>query len=205
MIPKIITINERDNIDEIISVFARQCDIGLSHRIVISPEKDELTVDQIHLMQKDIQVVFSKKILVVLQEVDGSSNEVQNSLLKCLEEDSERIQFLFLVKNPALLLPTILSRCTSAEPRLSFHRSESPESFLDVFSFQSNSDVTKESAVGKIDAFIISQSIKNNHILHHLLTIRKLIIDNNMNPFLALDDILIFLSKTSTMNVIHGK
>jgi len=205
VIPKIITTDKRDNINEIISGFAKQCDIDLSHRMVISPEKNELTVEQIHLMQKDIQVMFSKKILVVLQGVDDSGNEVQNSLLKCLEEDSERIQFLFLVKNPALLLPTILSRCALTGPRPFFHKSESFKSLLDIFSFQNNSDATKETAVGKIDAFIASASVKNNHTLHNLLTIRKLIIDNNINPVLALDNILIFFSKTSTMNVIHGK
>lgn len=205
MIPKIVTINEGDKIDEIISDFAIQQGIEPSHRIVVRPEKEELTVDQIHLLQKDIQVVFSKKVLVVLLGVDYSSNEVQNSLLKCLEEDSDRILFLFLINNPARLLSTILSRCMMVEPRPVLRKHASLEKYSDIFSFQKNSEVSKEGAIEKIDRYIQLSSLKNHRILHHVLQIRKLIIDNNMNPVLALDYILIFLSKTSTMKVIYEK
>lgn len=203
MIPKIITITEGENVDTLISVFAKKNNIEPSHRIVVRPEKDELTVMQIHLMQKDIQVAFSKKVLVVLRNVDYSSNEVQNALLKCLEDDSERIQFLLLVTNPERLLSTIRSRCAMIESRPVSHKSEVIHDYSALFSFQKNSDVTKDEAVERIDMFLQSSSLKEHHVLHHLLFIRKLIIDNNMNPVLALDNILIFLSKTSTMKVIH--
>ncbi len=207
MIPRIITINEGDDSDKILSDFATECGIELAYRIVVQPEKEELTVEQIHLMQKDIQVSFSKMVLVALKGVDDSSIEVQNSLLKCLEEDAERIQFLFLVKNPARLLSTILSRSsllyiynTAPTDKLALIKDVS-----DLFSFQNNSDATKEDAVERIDSHLLSSLPKDMKTLHHLLVIRKLIIDNNMNPLLALDNILIFLSKTSTMNASHGK
>lgn len=205
VIPKIIVVNEGDEGSEIISQFAHQQDIEASHRIVVRPEKDGLTVDQIHLMKKDIQVSFSKKVLVVLQGVDDSSSEVQNSLLKCIEEDSERILFLFLVKNPNRLLSTVLSRCAMVETGRNLPKLRLSKSDVDIFSFKNNSEATKEEAVERIDQYIQYSSLKDHKILRHLLKMRKLIMDNNMNPVLALDNILIFLSKTGTMKLTHEK
>ena len=205
MIPKIYTVYDKDAYEKVVSQFARQHGIDPSHIIVVRPEKEELTVDQIHLMQKDIQVAFSKTVLIVLLGVDDSSAEVQNSLLKCLEEDSERILFLFLVKNSARLLPTILSRCSLVETKPTIGTSEPPTGNSSIFSFQKNTDVTKNEALDRIDQFIQFSSLKDSKILRHILQIRKLIADNNMNPILALDTILIFLSQTSRMSIIHEK
>ncbi len=205
MIPKIITINKVEEIEAIVSDFATKSNIELSHRIIVLPEKDELMLEQIHLMQKDIRISFSKEVLVTLVGVDDSSSEVQNSLLKCLEEDSERIQFLLLVKNPNRLLPTIVSRCSIIIHKSSENINLETKETTNIFSFQNNTDVTKEEAVKRIDTYIEYSSLSHVKVLRHLLTIRKLLLDNNMNPLLALDNILIFLVKTSTMNTIHGK
>lgn len=205
VIPKIIQINASDNIDEIISQYAKRSGISSSHRIVVVPEKEELTVEQIHLFQKDIQVSFSALVLVVLVGVDNSSSEVQNSLLKCIEEESERISFLFLVKNPTRLVPTIVSRCATVELVPQTHSIEKKEDFKELFSLSQNSESTKEEAVNKIDRFLMYSSLTDSSVLRHALTIRKLITDNNMNPVLALDHILIFLSKTSTMKAVNEK
>ena len=206
VIPKILTIFEGDAVDTIVVHYATVSGIDASHRIVVQPEKEELTVEQIHILQKDLQVAFSQKVFVALTGVDNSSNEVQNSLLKLLEEDSERINFLLLVKNPERLVSTILSRCTLVESTQKYKvEQSSPGDSAHIFSYQNNSEVSKEEAVARINKYIQSSSLVDHAILSHLLTIRKLIIDNNINPVLALDTILIFLSKTSTMNVNNEK
>lgn len=205
MIPQILTITDESTADVTITQFAMQNGIDASQIFDIKPEKDELTVEQIHLLQKDIQISFTKKVLVVLRMVDTSSSEVQNSLLKCLEEDSVRIQFLLLVKNYSRLLPTILSRCTVIQHHPLERNLKAVEKYEEFFSFKNNSDSTKEDAVAKIDAFIDFSKLQDIHLLHYILTMRKLVIDNNMNPVLALDNILIFLLKTSTMNAKHEK
>lgn len=205
VIPKIITVTDISKADELGFLFAHDNGIEASHVLVVAPEKEELTVDQIHLFQKDIQYIYSKKLLVVLVGVDASSAEVQNSLLKSLEEESDRIQFLLLVKNKHLLLPTIISRCATEEHAVFSPHFQKEEISLPPFSFQRNSESTKEMAVERIDSYIQSSSMSSVSILAHLLRMRKLIIDNNVNPILALDEILIFLSKASTMKVINGK
>jgi len=203
VIPKIIITSDGDSIENIVQQFATQYEILPSHQIVVAPEKDELLVEQIHQLQTDIKVSFSREVLVVLQGVDASSNEVQNSLLKSIEEDSERILFLLLVNNPARLIPTILSRCTLVNQKLNVSQEQPVDVPLDLFSFQNNTDVKKEEAVERIDQYIQFSKIINVKVLHYILTIRKLVIDNNMNPVLALDTILLFLTKTSSIKAIH--
>lgn len=205
MIPQILINIDESTIETHIFQFAHTHDISDAHVIMIKPEKDELTVDQIHLLRKDIQYVFKEKILVAIVALDASSNEVQNSLLKCLEEESERIQFLFVVKNPTRLLPTILSRCTIIPHNLGEQVEKKVNSYENYFSFQNNSECTKEQAIEKIDTFIQHSKLKNHAVLRKILDIRKLVIDNNVNPILALDHILLFLSKTGTMKVANEK
>ncbi|MCX6732922.1 MAG: hypothetical protein NTV98_05275 [Candidatus Roizmanbacteria bacterium] len=205
MIPQILTIIDETAIETCISQFAHQNEIIPAQTIIVRPEKEEITVEHIHLLRKDIQFSFKGKVLVVILALDNSSIEVQNSLLKCLEEDSERIQFLFVVHNPTRLLPTILSRCSVVHHDLSTRVEKSIASYEDIFSFQNNSDSTKEDAVSKIDSYIEYSKLKDHRVLRTMLNIRKLIIDNNVNPILALDHILIFLSKTSTMKVSNEK
>lgn len=80
------------------------------------------------------------------------------------------------------------------------------EDYTKVFSFAKNSEVSKEISIERIDQFILSSpSLKTLKALHYLLQTRKLIMDNNMNPVLALDSILLFLSKASNMKALHEK
>lgn len=207
VIPKIITILDEKNGEDIIQLFIREHKIDNSHVLVLRPEKEELTIDQIRQMQKDVNVSFSKEVLVVLYNLDISGSEVQNSLLKILEEQSERIHFVLLVKDAARLLPTIVSRCTlmpNRNPPIDEDKSLITDP-LEYFSFKTNSDATKDGATTKIDQFLNSGTIRRGKNLRYILTMRKLLIDNNMNPILALDSILLFLSKTGTMKVPHAK
>lgn len=208
VIPKIITLNTYEDGEDSLLRVASELAIEPSYIIAVRPEKDELTVEQIHQMQKDIQVSFTKKVLVVLFGFDSSSSEVQNSLLKSLEEDSERIQFLFPVLNAERIIPTVLSRCTltkidvSVDTITKSHISDAPKA---IFIYQNNTDSTKEQAVEKIDYYLQNTSLCEIQTLRHILFLRKLIEDNNMNPVLALDSILIFISKTSTMKSSYDK
>jgi len=137
--------------------------------------------------------------------VDDSSSEVQNALLKSLEEDAERITFLLVVKNPSRVLSTIRSRCTLIYNHLSSLALKTEKETPVHFSFAENSEVNKETAVQRIDLYIQSSKVRDVATLAHILSIRSLIIDNNMNPVLALDEILLFLTKNSTIKERHEK
>jgi len=208
VIPKIIPIHNAEDGEAVVQQLIIDNKIDPSHILLVKPEKEELTIDQIRQMQKDLQVTFSKQVLIVLYSLDNSSIEVQNSLLKILEEESERFLFILLVNDVTRLLPTINSRCSLINrTNIVSHDKERHkiENVRDFFSLKSNSDATKEMAVTKIDVFLQSGTINNTSHLQHILTIRKLILNNNMNPILALDSILLFLIKKGTMKVPNDK
>ncbi len=201
MIPQIQIISPTASLEDLVAACALKYHISPSHRIIIQPENDELTVEQIHLMQRDIQVSFSQTVLVALCGVDNSSAEVQNALLKSLEEDSSRILFLLLVTQPSRLLTTIRSRCSILDMPSLPHRNQAQPLDSEVFSWKLNTAASKEEALNRIDTYLENNPPHNLKTLSHILSIRKLLMDNNMNPVLALDSILIFLTKTGTMKL----
>lgn len=52
-----------------------------------------------------------KRRVFILDEADGLSNEIQNALLKTLEEPPRSSSFILVTSRPDLLLPTVRSRC----------------------------------------------------------------------------------------------
>ncbi len=208
MMPKIIIIHDEREGEKAIQHIIAENKISPSHVLILKPDKEELRIEQVRQMQKDVQVSFSKRLLVVLYSLDDSGAEVQNSLLKVLEEESDRLLFILLVKNTSRLLPTIISRCSLIpQEALSSGNPEVKTTVnpLEFFSFQKNSDSTRDEAIAKIDTFLLSHALRNRTQLRFLLTHRNLIIDNNMNPTLALDSILLFLSKPGSMKVPNEK
>jgi hypothetical protein len=65
VIPQILTITDESAADAIVMQFALQNRIETSQIFDIQPEKDELTVDQIHLLQKDIQISFTRNFFSI--------------------------------------------------------------------------------------------------------------------------------------------
>ena len=208
VIPQIITIVDENERDSFIRQYIFDKKIDPSHVLILKPEKDELSIDQVRQLQKDVCVSFEKEVLIGIYSLDNSGIEVQNSLLKIIEEQGDRLSFLLLVTDPVRLLPTILSRCS-----LIYYGSKEPHhqedgvitDCIDHFSFIKNSDTTKGEAVARIDHLLRSHTISSSKILTHILSIRKLVLENNMNPLLALDSILLFLTKPGTIKVLNAK
>lgn len=55
--------------------------------------------------------IAGERRVVLIERADGASEQVQNALLKVLEEPTERHMFILVADEPARLLPTIRSRC----------------------------------------------------------------------------------------------
>ena len=73
----------------------------------------EITVDQIRAVSDDAWVLpneASRKVYII-SEADRMNTPAQNAALKLLEEPPNGALFLLCVTNPALLLPTVRSRC----------------------------------------------------------------------------------------------
>lgn len=76
-------------------------------------KRREILVGQVRFISADAQVMpneASVKVYVI-QNVDLMNQAAQNALLKLLEEPPASAAFVLCAANPALLLPTVRSRC----------------------------------------------------------------------------------------------
>lgn len=88
--------------------------------------KKEIVVDQIREMNDDACVLPNEaaRKVYLIAEADKMNPAAQNAALKLLEEPPNGAVFLLCVTNPALLLPTVRSRC---EERRSAAAEEAPD------------------------------------------------------------------------------
>ena len=75
--------------------------------------KKEIPVDLIRRMAADAQILpnESERKVYLIEDADSMNAAAQNAALKLLEEPPRGVFFLLCVSNPALLLPTVRSRC----------------------------------------------------------------------------------------------
>ena len=52
-----------------------------------------------------------RRKVYIIEDADTMNTQAQNALLKLLEEPPESVAFILCAANPALLLPTVRSRC----------------------------------------------------------------------------------------------
>lgn len=201
VIPQIIVINNETETKDIVHDYAERFSVSPVHITTITPEKEELTVEQIRDLHLMTRFSTTNPTLIAIFALDESSAEVQNMLLKTLEELSERYIFLLFVKSIERLAATIRSRCLvrSLVPPQAQMMQKTEISPVEYFSFANNSETTREDAIKKIDDYLIRSSINSVECMKHILKIRSLIANNNVDPGMGLDSILLFCSKHSTM------
>ncbi|MBI2932360.1 MAG: DNA polymerase III subunit delta' [Planctomycetes bacterium] len=75
--------------------------------------KREIEIDQIRELLRELsfRAVDDKPRIVIVDEAERMNEESQNCLLKTLEEPPDRCVIVLISASPALLLPTIVSRC----------------------------------------------------------------------------------------------
>jgi len=204
VIPNIFVISNAEQIEEVVSSRSKQESIPEAYITRIFPEKEELVVDQIKELSLITRLSSAQLSLISIVGLDYSSDEVQNKLLKSLEELSERFEFLIFVYHPERLLSTIKSRCSIINLNKTHALSKGNETpAADFFSFQSNTEISRESAIQKIDEFLSHAILKDVQSVKHILHIRSLIENNNVNPSMGLDSILLFFMKHSTIKHKH--
>lgn len=96
-------------------------DISLSW---INSDSKPLSIIQVRQMISDLQffVPTGQVRYVIVLQIDQASEEAQNALLKTLEEEIESTQFIITACDKSQVLPTVLSRCTVKNVRLSYQQ-----------------------------------------------------------------------------------
>ena len=76
-------------------------------------KRREILVDQVRFVSADAQVMPNEAgvKVYVIHDADLMNPAAQNALLKLLEEPPASAAFVLCASNPALLLPTVRSRC----------------------------------------------------------------------------------------------
>jgi len=76
-------------------------------------DKREIVVDQMRelLRELSMKTASPQRRIVLVDEAERLNEEAQNAFLKTLEEPPHRCIIILVTASPALLLPTIVSRC----------------------------------------------------------------------------------------------
>lgn len=213
MIPLILMSADKEQTEEYIKKLVQTHGILPYYLFRIEKIKNEITIDQIRSVSKQITVSMGTKQLFVVYDFDTASGEAQNAFLKTLEEKNEFNLFVLVVSNPETILPTIRSR--SKVIRLDTQKErqadEEVQRFIenipksDGLAFLGDPlvcGVTREKVLELFEEFTFifkkrleKGSLPAAHIIKKLLSLKQLTQSNNLNPQLTLDNFLIFVKK----------
>ncbi|OGK21799.1 hypothetical protein A2866_03485 [Candidatus Roizmanbacteria bacterium RIFCSPHIGHO2_01_FULL_39_8] len=219
MLPIILISQKITSAKKFLREFADEEKIAPYDIFTYSPLKNEITIHQIREIKKNVRMKTGFPRLIVLFDFDSASSEAQNAFLKTLEEKGEENFFVLVVKNEAKLLPTIRSR--SRTQRLTSAKDEKIAedplykllaliqrgTDLKFLNTQELNSLTRDKAILIFDRVILiyrdmlkKGDMETAQVLKKVMEIKFLVEQNNVNPQLAVDNLLIFIWKMNSMN-----
>lgn len=212
MYPIIFISKSLEDKDKFLQNFIQERKFKAIDIVTISPEKKELSIDQIRQLKRDIQTVPGNTRLIIIEGLDVSGHETQNALLKILEEQTEHNQFLFPVSSFGGVLPTIQSRCKliSAVKQSSTVRPETAHFIEKVLSSKNSSflgdelatGISREDAITLLDELLryfhkkLSEKSIPPSTLKQIIKTKSLLQNNNLNPQLTIDSTLLLIQRS---------
>jgi len=183
--------------------------LSISHSSVISIEKDGATlkIDDVRSIAPFIERSSTNMIAVIIYDFETAKDETQNTLLKTLEEDSERILFILVTSDEAQVLPTIRSRSKVVriiKPVKKYEPINVQSLVKDLLPITDK--VTREKATQYIDSIIDAvrltmkkelidkndpRALQLSTYLKECQNARYLLIQNNLNPQMVLDHLVL--------------
>lgn len=208
MLPLIIETNSENNLQHFIAEFIKKNKVQNRNVFNIYPEGKEISILQIRELKKRIIYEYKETQIFFLHEFDKASFEAQNACLKILEEHRDNIQFILIVKNHRALLPTVLSRSKVLKLALTGKRrsvSSGMEGFLETGDLKiMNNYLLSRSGIEVVELIddwielfraLLKRDKNAPLVLKEIVNVRHLLINNNLNPQLALDHILLCIRK----------
>jgi len=218
MIAQILVGKEQNEMDVFISEYQKKYSIRQSNVRVLSPVKDELSIDDIRKLRRELVYGSSEPVLYILYKFDSAAVEAQSALLKSLEEKKDWQHFLLMVQSVGKIIPTIRSRTKTIELQ-SANISIGVRPEVDVFLselisaknvvFLGNKLLTglkREGAIQFVDEIMLyyharlsAMGIVGVAVIKKALHIKSLLYANNVHIQLAIDNLLIFCWKKVSM------
>ncbi len=210
MFPIILVSNKKSQITKEIKKILKKEKISSNKYFEFLPDGTIIKIEQIREIIKFVKNLSNTKTAIAIYDFDTAKEETQNTFLKTLEEKNINCQFILVVSNVSLLLPTIISR-SNVKKVVDESLIEKVKDEVDLLSGDYYQDLkkydslTKEKVILVLDKLLIhfrnelklNKKIELKNIIKKIFETRKLIIKNNINPQLAIDHVLysIYLSR----------
>jgi hypothetical protein len=144
------------------------------------------------------QMPWKRSGLLVL-EAQRMNEEVQNTLLKTIEEPPSFFTFVFTVLHPNLLLPTVVSRCLVTRV-LGDYQTQNAKIAADIFAasagerlaiFEDKIGYERETAAAFINDLEVHLANTPSPIIKQIWETKKLLQDDSVNLKMAVDCLLL--------------
>ena len=211
MIAVILVTDEKSNVDAYLEKLKNKNSIFND----IAPLTKEYSIGQIREIWKETAIQSPLLRIYIFRNFHQSSLEAQNAFLKLMEEPPPNVQFILTTENLNLLLPTIISRGKTvylgrkqllASDKLTGDIEKIINSQDTGFLNQTNFTVKNKEDAMEIIYLLLSYFRKKLHedtcsyiICKEIMLKLNLLQNNNLNPQLTLDHILIFIWKQYRM------
>lgn len=179
---------------------------------IVIPSTKEYSIEDIKNLKKETKVFNPNIRIYFLADFHLSSIPAQNSFLKLLEEPPSNVQFILSTDNKNRLLPTIISRVKIVKLQRGNKRENVDKFVADAIEGVINHASTgipllpfkitdRESAKNILlqMLFFFRQRLAGDvhvpSILKEILKNQALLENNNLNPQLTIDQVLIFIYK----------
>jgi DNA polymerase III subunit delta' len=213
MIPILVISNSKKALDKYITTNFKR-DANLFSEVI--PSTKEYSIEDIKDLIKETKVFHPKTRIYFLADFHLSSIPAQNSFLKLLEEPPTNVQFILSTDNKNRLLPTIISRVKIIKLKadqifllnkvIQDDLSELIESkSLKILNKSNFSQLKRDDSLVLLNQIIMFfreklASDKNSPaIMKEILRLKSLLENNNLNPQLTIDQMLIFIYKQYKM------
>ena len=140
-----------------------------------------------------------KRSGLLVLEAQRMNEEVQNTLLKTLEEPPSFFTFVFTVLHPNLLLPTVVSRCLVTRV-LGDYQTQNAKIAADIFAasagerlaiFEDKVGYERETATAFINDLEVHLANAPSPIIKQIWETKKLLQDDSVNLKMAVDCLLL--------------
>ena len=203
MIPLLIISKD----SKLINDYVNKLKIGNLYFEII-PSTKEYSIEDIKNLKKETKVYNPKVRLYFLENFHLSSIPAQNSFLKLLEEPPANVQFVLSTDNKNRLLPTIISRVKIIKLRGTETQNVGAQFIapmiegLNLVKFKITDRESAKDIFLQMLFFFRQRLADDVHapaILKEILKNQALLENNNLNPQLTIDQVLIFIYKQYNM------
>ena len=212
MIPLLFCSRDASETDQFIARVCEKRSIPTHAVFHMQGEKSAIVIDQVRELQRFLKTKSGDTRLIVLHDLDTASAEVQNALLKTLEEKSAAVHFIITARSLEGILPTIRSRSTAVYGK-AVSETSTPEfedlitdllSSVDasILAHPKLARISKEQAdlffselLGALRAKMRDGSYHLSPAARLTLEQKQLLMRNNLNPQLAVDAVCLDVVK----------